>query len=112
MRRRDFLGALLAGAVMDPERLLWVPGRKKIFIPPAPRVLSWDECWPNAPSWFFGVPASVPHPELRPGEFYFLHPDGHTWKGSGVTLGAPSGPAPIGPGRRFVFHGLSVSRIT
>ena len=32
MNRRGFL-ALLAGAVLDPERLLWVPGRKVISIP-------------------------------------------------------------------------------
>ncbi len=27
MNRRGFLGALLAGAVLDPEELLWRPGR-------------------------------------------------------------------------------------
>lgn len=27
------LGAALAGATLDPERLLWVPGRKAIFLP-------------------------------------------------------------------------------
>jgi len=34
--RRLFLGALLGAAAVaaDPERLLWVPGKKKIFIPP------------------------------------------------------------------------------
>lgn len=36
MNRRDFLN-LMAGvtatAVLDPEKLLWVPGEKKIFIP-------------------------------------------------------------------------------
>lgn len=36
MNRRGFLGALL-GAALDPERLLWVPGKKLISIP-APRV--------------------------------------------------------------------------
>lgn len=34
MNRRSFLAALIAGSTLDPERLLWVPGRKKIFIPP------------------------------------------------------------------------------
>ncbi len=34
MRRRTFLAALIAEAVIDPDRLLWVPGKKKIFIPP------------------------------------------------------------------------------
>jgi hypothetical protein len=33
--RRAFLG-LLAGAALDPERLLWRPGAKLISIPPAP----------------------------------------------------------------------------
>ena len=32
MNRRGFL-AMLAGAALDPERLLWVPGRKLISIP-------------------------------------------------------------------------------
>lgn len=41
MNRRAFLGAIAAGlaAVIDPERLLWVPRRKLISIP-APRALS------------------------------------------------------------------------
>lgn len=40
MNRRGFLsvavGAMAAAAAFDPERELWVAGRKKIFIPPAP----------------------------------------------------------------------------
>ncbi len=36
MNRRCFLGALLGTAALDPERLLWVPGRKLISIPPPP----------------------------------------------------------------------------
>jgi hypothetical protein len=35
--RRGFLTTLLAGAagaVLDPEKLLWVPGKKTIFLPP------------------------------------------------------------------------------
>lgn len=38
MNRRRFLslfGAAAAGAVLDPERLLWVPGAKTIVLPPA-----------------------------------------------------------------------------
>jgi len=38
MNRRGFLGTLLAAAAAeaaDPERLLWVPGARKIFVPPA-----------------------------------------------------------------------------
>lgn len=41
MNRRGFLGAItaaLGGAVLDPERALWVPGAKLISIP-APRAL-------------------------------------------------------------------------
>ena len=37
MHRRTFLRGLLAamgGAVLDPERLLWVPGAKTIVLPP------------------------------------------------------------------------------
>jgi len=37
MKRRDFLktfGAFAGAAVLDPERLLWVPGRKTYFLPP------------------------------------------------------------------------------
>jgi hypothetical protein len=34
MNRRGFL-AMFAGAVLDPERLLWVPGKKLISIPAA-----------------------------------------------------------------------------
>lgn len=33
MNRRGFLGSLLGAAVIDHERLLWVPGRKTISIP-------------------------------------------------------------------------------
>ncbi|MES2460567.1 MAG: hypothetical protein V4671_08275, partial [Armatimonadota bacterium] len=29
----SLLGAAAAGAVLDPERLLWVPGQKTIFLP-------------------------------------------------------------------------------
>lgn len=33
MNRRLFLSSLLGAATLDPERLLWVPGRKLISIP-------------------------------------------------------------------------------
>jgi hypothetical protein len=46
MNRRAFFSALAAGiatAQMDPDRLLWVPGRKLISIPAeAPRLLAPD----------------------------------------------------------------------
>ena len=43
--RRGFLRAVGLGAVgmaFDPERLLWVPGRKTIFLPPR-RVITIEE---------------------------------------------------------------------
>jgi len=42
MNRRGFLTAIaaaVAGSTIDPERLLWVPGRKLISIPREARVL-------------------------------------------------------------------------
>lgn len=39
--RRGFLSALavaVAGSTLDPERLLWVPGAKTIFLPPVKSV--------------------------------------------------------------------------
>ena len=39
-RRREFLKFLamgVAGHVLDPEELLWVPGKKTIFIPDMPK---------------------------------------------------------------------------
>ena len=36
MNRRGLLGALMGGLMLDPERLLWVPGRKLISIPAVP----------------------------------------------------------------------------
>lgn len=40
MNRRGFLGALM-GASLDPERLLWTPGKKLISIPAQKKV--WDD---------------------------------------------------------------------
>ncbi|MCR4375868.1 MAG: twin-arginine translocation signal domain-containing protein [Acidobacteria bacterium] len=43
MNRRHFLGMLAAGAagmVLDPEMLLWRPGAKTIFLPPAKPILT------------------------------------------------------------------------
>ena len=33
MNRRSFFTSLIATATLDPEKLLWVPGRKLISIP-------------------------------------------------------------------------------
>ena len=44
MNRRNFLSALIAAgtaAAVDPERLLWTPGRKLISIPKPPLVEDW-----------------------------------------------------------------------
>lgn len=38
MNRRGFLAALAGAFVTDPERLLWVPGKKLISIPAPPKV--------------------------------------------------------------------------
>lgn len=43
MNRRGFFGLLagaIAGATLDPERLLWVPGRKLISIPAANAIVT------------------------------------------------------------------------
>ena len=43
MNRRAFLqtlAAAVAGATLDPERLLWRPGAKSIFLPPPPSLLA------------------------------------------------------------------------
>jgi len=45
MNRRGFLATLLAGAAgfaLDPERLLWVPGQKTIFLPPVIQSVVFD----------------------------------------------------------------------
>lgn len=51
MNRRSFLKSLFAGATalaFDPEKLLWKPGAKTIFLPAAPAIavagpLTFDE---------------------------------------------------------------------
>lgn len=57
MDRRSFLSAIgltAATAVLDPERLLWVPGAKKIFIPPAPKYfVSVDYCKDSAHAMYW-----------------------------------------------------------
>ena len=39
--RRSLLASLMAGLVLDPERLLWVPGQRRIFIPQRNYVTAW-----------------------------------------------------------------------
>lgn len=46
MNRRSFFGSLLglaASLTVDPEKLIWVPGAKTIFIPPATHEPLYDE---------------------------------------------------------------------
>lgn len=53
MNRRGFLGMLgaaSAAAVLDPERLLWTPGRKLISIP-NPRPASIMSGWAGSRLW-------------------------------------------------------------
>jgi hypothetical protein len=57
MNRRGFLGALLAGAVLDPERALWKPG--KLISIPALRVrtdcvtvFDWHERYSVVERWW------------------------------------------------------------
>ena len=48
MNRRSFLSMLGVGAAataFDPERLLWVPGVKTIFVPAPPRILKPIGVW-------------------------------------------------------------------
>lgn len=54
LKRRSFIASLLATAVIDPERLLWVPGRKKIFVPPVPMNPLADADWAICKNDFIG----------------------------------------------------------
>ncbi len=72
MNRRGFLNLLGLSAgtmVLDPEKLLWVPGKKTIFVPPpaiSERLLTLDEInfftkkyiIPNVVDQVFAVPSS------------------------------------------------------
>jgi hypothetical protein len=75
MNRRHFLSALtasLTGLTLDPERLLWIPGAKTIFLPSiTPRhdpaclttmrlVYSWDPSPPYVEG--FGISFMGPSP--------------------------------------------------
>ena len=45
MNRREWLKLILSGAAglaLDPEKLLWVPGQKTIFIPPG-KILTYSQ---------------------------------------------------------------------
>ncbi len=58
MNRRGFISALIATAVLDPEKLLYVPGKKHISIPcvlPA-GCDYYSIIWPTRPrQWQFGT---------------------------------------------------------
>lgn len=56
MDRRTFLqigSSLLAGLALDPERALWLPGQKKIFIPPAKPIEIYDTIDYAKLNWMF-----------------------------------------------------------
>lgn len=43
LSRRSFFRSMVAAGVVatiDPEELLWVPGKNKVFIPPAPKPMN------------------------------------------------------------------------
>ena len=51
MNRRQFFkltAVASVGLVLDPERLLWVPGQKTIFLPP---ILPYREVVPHDEAW-------------------------------------------------------------
>jgi hypothetical protein len=52
MNRRKFLQSLAAGIIasheLDIDRLLWVPGQKKIFLPESPKIYQSIEPWIEA----------------------------------------------------------------
>jgi hypothetical protein len=85
MTRRALL-ALMAGAVIDPERLLWQPGRKLISIPrPTPT------CWVGID---FGIDA--------PG-YVFLTPPPFVFITETLTRGEYAMRYPAGPPHRQFF---------
>lgn len=43
--RRGFLGAIAAALVLDPERALWVPGKKLISIPAPKKIYDPVRMW-------------------------------------------------------------------
>lgn len=71
MNRRLFLQSLLATAVLDPDRLLWVPGVKTIFIPPAPGLAFQRDAFAMAIAY-------LPMPYYYPEHYYLAiirHPE-------------------------------------
>lgn len=60
VNRRGFLttlAAAAAGAALDPERLLWVPGEKTVILPPAGGWIGVDFGWsePEISIWRGGI---------------------------------------------------------
>jgi hypothetical protein len=48
MNRRDFLKLLLSAPIayeLDIDKLLWIPGKKTIFLPPPKKILTITEIW-------------------------------------------------------------------
>lgn len=67
MNRRSFLASLIATATLDPERLLWVPGRKTISVPPA-HLEEWH--------WNPGIPELIMVSWSNEGAYYFTPKNG------------------------------------
>lgn len=95
MNRRGFLqNAMLAAAalVVDPEKLLWTPGQKRIFIPKSPAAIS---VWTY---YHYDIPSGVwqklggPSEELSWGSFEVAVPMNaiEEWERTGMTPWAAS----------------------
>ena len=80
VNRRGFLAALAAGLVLDPERALYIPGRKLISIP-VPSLYRVLEEWREMPDGavlrsFNGGPLELtPHRHIP----FFASPAGCRW---------------------------------
>lgn len=92
--RRDFLQSLMVAAAMlaaDPERLLWTPGAKKLFIPP-------PKMWRDVEIFIDGAYRPVDFSSLRPGQlFHFVDdPD--------VLIRCLSEAMPCEPPGNYIVH--------
>lgn len=95
--RRNFLQSLMIAAsalAVDPEKLLWTPGAKKIFIPTAPKPVVWR-----------AVEVLVGN-EYRPIDFWALSP-GQWFRfvdDPSILMRSISGALPCEPVGNFMIH--------
>lgn len=103
LNRRGFLGALaaaLAGATLDPERLLWRPGAKTIFLPTPQdaRVYTSFQELTSAVAHSISRQlrlTSLDDPPWRPGEGYKIgHVVGHHLMTDQINVAVSPGPWP------------------